>query len=135
MALGLAARQVMPLLCETGQLACTQHVVAVLLLLSRERRNLPSGQRVRKSNSRYADDDDDEDVFAAPRAKKPKVELICVCQKPYNPEDFCVGCDDCDGWFHPACVGITEQEAEVIGVFTACCCGTPLALLFFQGLA
>ena len=25
---------------------------------------------------------------------------------------FYVGCDECEDWFHPACVGISQQEAE-----------------------
>ena len=25
---------------------------------------------------------------------------------------FYVGCDGCEGWFHPSCVGITQAEAE-----------------------
>ncbi|VDN05007.1 unnamed protein product [Thelazia callipaeda] len=39
-------------------------------------------------------------------------ELYCVCQTPYDDSRFYVGCDGCEGWFHPQCVGITKEEAE-----------------------
>uniref|UniRef100_A0A0R3RXK3 PHD-type domain-containing protein n=1 Tax=Elaeophora elaphi TaxID=1147741 RepID=A0A0R3RXK3_9BILA len=39
-------------------------------------------------------------------------ELYCVCQTPYDDSQFYVGCDGCEGWFHPRCVGITQEEAE-----------------------
>ncbi|VDO34168.1 unnamed protein product, partial [Onchocerca flexuosa] len=37
------------------------------------------------------------------------LELYCVCQTPYNDSQFYVGCDGCEGWFHPQCVGITQE--------------------------
>ncbi|KHN88716.1 Nucleosome-remodeling factor subunit [Toxocara canis] len=44
--------------------------------------------------------------------KKSEQELYCVCQTPYDDSRFYVGCDGCEGWFHPQCVGITQAEAE-----------------------
>ena len=35
-------------------------------------------------------------------------ELYCVCQTPYDNTRFYVGCDRCEGWYHPQCVGITQ---------------------------
>ena len=39
-------------------------------------------------------------------------ELYCHCQQIYDGKRFMVGCDSCDGWFHPACLGITEEIAQ-----------------------
>jgi hypothetical protein len=33
-----------------------------------------------------------------------------VCQKPY--EGFYLGCESCEGWFHPPCIGLSETEAN-----------------------
>ncbi|VDN25759.1 unnamed protein product [Gongylonema pulchrum] len=38
-------------------------------------------------------------------------QLYCVCQTPYDCNRFYVGCDSCDGWFHPECVGTTQEYA------------------------
>jgi hypothetical protein len=39
----------------------------------------------------------------------PKEDLFCLCKKPYNSRQFYVGCDGCDNWYHPACVGTTQE--------------------------
>uniref|UniRef100_F1KPU6 Nucleosome-remodeling factor subunit NURF301-like protein n=1 Tax=Ascaris suum TaxID=6253 RepID=F1KPU6_ASCSU len=44
--------------------------------------------------------------------KKSEQELYCICQTPYDDSRFYVGCDGCEGWFHPQCVGITQADAE-----------------------
>uniref|UniRef100_A0A8R1I4V8 Uncharacterized protein n=1 Tax=Caenorhabditis japonica TaxID=281687 RepID=A0A8R1I4V8_CAEJA len=43
---------------------------------------------------------------------KDEPALYCVCRKPYDDTKFYVGCDSCQGWFHPECVGITREQAE-----------------------
>ncbi|EFP02159.1 hypothetical protein CRE_24962 [Caenorhabditis remanei] len=43
---------------------------------------------------------------------KEQPALYCVCQKPYDDTKFYVGCDSCQGWFHPECVGTTREQAE-----------------------
>ncbi|VDK54045.1 unnamed protein product [Anisakis simplex] len=50
---------------------------------------------------------------SATKSKKRKYNkrLYCVCQKPYDRRQFYVGCDGCNDWFHPACIGITEMDA------------------------
>lgn len=35
---------------------------------------------------------------------------------------FYVGCDDCEGWFHPTCVGITQEEAEASDTYVCPTC-------------
>ncbi|CAG9536170.1 unnamed protein product [Cercopithifilaria johnstoni] len=48
----------------------------------------------------------------AKEQKSSEQELYCVCQTPYDDSQFYVGCDGCEGWFHPRCVGITQEKAE-----------------------
>uniref|UniRef100_A0A1I7U7M3 CFAP91 domain-containing protein n=1 Tax=Caenorhabditis tropicalis TaxID=1561998 RepID=A0A1I7U7M3_9PELO len=43
---------------------------------------------------------------------KEEPALYCVCKKPYDDTKFYVGCDSCQGWFHPECVGTTREDAE-----------------------
>ncbi|UMM16691.1 hypothetical protein L5515_013595 [Caenorhabditis briggsae] len=43
---------------------------------------------------------------------KEQPALYCVCKKPYDDTKFYVGCDSCQGWFHPECVGTTREQAE-----------------------
>lgn len=39
--------------------------------------------------------------------------LYCVCRKP-DVDQFMIGCDNCDEWYHGNCIGITKQEAKKI---------------------
>lgn len=41
-------------------------------------------------------------------------ELYCICRLPYDETRFYIGCDKCNDWFHGSCVGITQEEAEVV---------------------
>ncbi|KAF9584929.1 glucokinase, partial [Lunasporangiospora selenospora] len=45
------------------------------------------------------------------RSKK----VYCHCQKPDNGEVM-IQCDDCRQWFHGACVDITDEIAELMGL-------------------
>ena len=73
---------------------------------------------MRKSNTKYAESDFDDAKKAPLRVtKKVKIELFCTCQKPYEQGVYMVGCDKCDGWFHPKCVNISEADAEVLQPF------------------
>ncbi|EPB77300.1 Bromodomain protein [Ancylostoma ceylanicum] len=49
----------------------------------------------------------------AKRARQEQ-ELYCTCRTPYSDSEFYVGCEGCEGWFHPRCVGITQEEAEAM---------------------
>ncbi|ESO89132.1 hypothetical protein LOTGIDRAFT_106754, partial [Lottia gigantea] len=40
--------------------------------------------------------------------------LYCLCKTPYDDTKFYIGCDLCSNWFHGSCVGITEDQANVI---------------------
>ena len=41
----------------------------------------------------------------------------CVCQKPLNPDQLYIKCDECNGWFHPNCCGIKDEDIEKINKF------------------
>lgn len=36
----------------------------------------------------------------ARKKAKLKVELMCICLKEYDPDQFCIQCDNCDLWYH-----------------------------------
>ncbi|EJT97550.1 hypothetical protein DACRYDRAFT_119232 [Dacryopinax primogenitus] len=54
--------------------------------------------------------DDEED-------KEKDDRLYCVCETLYDEERFMIGCDKCDNWYHPACVGLEEEQADLIDKF------------------
>eukprot|EP00658_Telonema_sp_P-2_P002210 TRINITY_DN10848_c0_g1_i3.p1 TRINITY_DN10848_c0_g1~~TRINITY_DN10848_c0_g1_i3.p1 ORF type:complete len:625 (+),score=131.78 TRINITY_DN10848_c0_g1_i3:169-2043(+) len=44
-------------------------------------------------------------------------ERFCICQSPYKPGDDMVGCDGpCGGWYHYACIGLSEAQVQRIDV-------------------
>ena len=51
-----------------------------------------------------------------------QIQLFCVCQQPYDEDRFMVGCTECDGWFHGSCVGISENEAQLLKVYVCAAC-------------
>jgi len=58
-------------------------------------------------------------------AETAEKELFCLCRTPYDDTKFYVGCDGCEGWYHPACVGITRQDAELMAEYVCPkCSGT-----------
>jgi len=63
------------------------------------------------------------DEGEAPHGKE---ELFCICQKPYQEGKLMVGCDDCNQWYHPECVGISDREAEDLEFYQCPSCrGAP----------
>lgn len=49
-------------------------------------------------------------------------EVYCICRRPYEDGLVMVGCDSCNGWFHPACVGISDQIAEELEFYHCPAC-------------
>ncbi|VVC31946.1 Hypothetical protein CINCED_3A007015 [Cinara cedri] len=45
------------------------------------------------------------------RSKDPEV-LYCICQKPYDDQQFYICCDKCQDWFHGSCVGVLQCEGD-----------------------
>lgn len=39
------------------------------------------------------------------------VQLYCLCRQKNDENEMMVQCDFCDGWFHPRCVDMDEDEA------------------------
>uniref|UniRef100_A0A914DPK3 Uncharacterized protein n=2 Tax=Acrobeloides nanus TaxID=290746 RepID=A0A914DPK3_9BILA len=39
--------------------------------------------------------------------------LYCLCKQPYDEKRFYVGCDKCEDWYHPECVGTTQKAVEI----------------------
>ena len=50
-----------------------------------------------------------------------KEAVYCVCRKP-NADQFMIGCDACDEWYHGACIGITKKDAKKIKQFFCQAC-------------
>jgi len=53
-------------------------------------------------------------VEIAKPAEAVEDELFCVCRKPYQDGVLMVGCDDCNGWFHPGCIGMSPEQAQAV---------------------
>ena len=72
-------------------------------------------------------DDHTETTFFSRAKYDPKNQLLiprfddwskgCVCQRPLNPDQLYIKCDGCNGWFHPECCGLTEEQADKINSF------------------
>ncbi|CAD6196999.1 unnamed protein product [Caenorhabditis auriculariae] len=56
------------------------------------------------------------------RRIKDAPQLYCICQTPYDDTKFYVGCDSCEGWFHPKCVDITQEAAEEMAEYICPSC-------------
>ncbi|KAL0012263.1 hypothetical protein SO802_007371 [Lithocarpus litseifolius] len=50
------------------------------------------------------------------------VAVYCKCEMPYNPDDLMVKCEGCKDWYHPACVGMTIEEAKKLDRFVCSEC-------------
>ena len=51
--------------------------------------------------------------------------IYCVCRKPYADEDedvVMLGCDSCDNWFHPACIGLDVARLDLIETYICHSC-------------
>jgi hypothetical protein len=54
---------------------------------------------------------------------EPILETIipyCLCRGP--SQGFMLGCEDCEEWFHGACINLNEKDAEKIGTFVCAKC-------------
>jgi hypothetical protein len=39
-------------------------------------------------------------------------ESFCTCLKPLNPNMLYIKCDECNKWYHPQCMGLSDDEAQ-----------------------
>ncbi|KAL5132507.1 Chromatin remodeling protein EBS [Glycine soja] len=53
-----------------------------------------------------------------------RVAVYCKCEMPYNPDDLMVQCEGCKDWYHPACVGMTIEEAKKLDHFVCSECSS-----------
>ncbi|KAM3285448.1 chromatin remodeling protein EBS isoform X1 [Capsicum chacoense] len=51
-----------------------------------------------------------------------RVAVYCKCEMPYNPDDLMVQCEECKDWYHPACVGMTSEQAKQLADFVCSDC-------------
>ena len=60
-------------------------------------------------------DNNDENIIEPPHKKsKIDMELYCLCQRPYDGSKM-ISCDGiCNDWYHLQCIGMTENEFEII---------------------
>ncbi len=49
-------------------------------------------------------------------------ESYCECRKPLNPNLLYIKCDRCAQWFHPRCMGLSDEEAQVLEQFYCSAC-------------
>ncbi|XP_048576210.1 nucleosome-remodeling factor subunit BPTF isoform X2 [Nematostella vectensis] len=61
-------------------------------------------------------------------------EVYCLCRQPYDETKFYVGCDSCQDWFHGACVGISENEADQLESYVCPRCKENQSKLALQPL-
>jgi hypothetical protein len=72
-------------------------------------------------------DDHNEYTFFTRARYDPKNQLLiprfdewikgCVCKRPLNPEQLYIKCEKCNGWFHPECCGLTQEDADELKHF------------------
>mmetsp|Transcript_31907 Transcript_31907/g.31175 ORF Transcript_31907/g.31175 Transcript_31907/m.31175 type:complete len:103 (+) Transcript_31907:607-915(+) len=76
----------------------------------------------------YDEGGDKEDVFSPGNgggepnssAKKTSLgekqkKLYCICQKEFKEGILMIQCDgECEGWYHPNCMDLTNDEAQVL---------------------
>ncbi|XP_015089207.1 PHD finger protein ALFIN-LIKE 2-like isoform X2 [Solanum pennellii] len=69
-----------------------------------------------KSTGKLADESCDED-------EEEHGETLCgCCDGHYNADEFWIGCDICEKWFHGKCVKITPAKAEGIKQYKCPAC-------------
>ena len=39
-------------------------------------------------------------------------EAFCTCHKPLNPNMLYIKCDECNKWYHPQCMGLSDEDAQ-----------------------
>ncbi|KAF8314223.1 hypothetical protein DL93DRAFT_2032305, partial [Clavulina sp. PMI_390] len=44
-------------------------------------------------------------------------KLYCMCETLYDEEKMMIACDQCDEWYHPGCVHLSDAQVELVDVF------------------
>ncbi|WVQ95101.1 hypothetical protein IAU59_002195 [Kwoniella sp. CBS 9459] len=64
-------------------------------------------------------------VESTPDPSPNKNAVYCICRKPYAEEEeniTMLGCESCDNWFHPSCVGLSEEMVDLLDVYICKSC-------------
>lgn len=73
-----------------------------------------SGRPKKERKKRKKDEDVDDDEHGEDEAAAEDAQVYCICQVTYTDERFMIACDGCDNWFHGQCVGISEDDAQLL---------------------
>ncbi|MFQ6665314.1 hypothetical protein Gotur_032085, partial [Gossypium turneri] len=79
----------------------------------KDKPTVESGNKSRNStkprnNPKIADNSYEED-------EEEQGDTFCgICGGGYNSDEFWIGCDNCERWYHGKCVKITPAKAEMI---------------------
>ncbi|KAG8925768.1 hypothetical protein FRC02_009438 [Tulasnella sp. 418] len=57
----------------------------------------------------YDDEEIEEEVV--------DTHLYCICKQLYDDDRVMIACDNCDEWYHPKCVGLIEEDLELVDMF------------------
>lgn len=69
-----------------------------------------------RSNPKLADESYEDD-------EEEQGDTFCgSCGGGYNSDEFWIGCDNCERWYHGKCVKITPAKAEMIKVYKCPSC-------------
>jgi hypothetical protein len=89
----------------------------IFILSPQHAREAPPPPRV-EHNAREADEGYDED-------DGDHSETLCgTCGGIYSAEEFWIGCDVCERWYHGKCVKITPAKAESIKQYKCPSCSS-----------
>ncbi|PNH08668.1 Histone lysine demethylase PHF8 [Tetrabaena socialis] len=65
-----------------------------------------------------------------PRSKQfepDRVPVYCTCELPYNPDSPMVMCDECNEWYHPRCLKLSEDVLNQESFMCPSCSAPPMA--------
>ncbi|KAK0545145.1 COMPASS (complex proteins associated with Set1p) component [Tilletia horrida] len=51
-------------------------------------------------------------------------KLYCICKTLYDEERMMIACDNCDEWYHTACMNMSDAKAELVDMFVCPACET-----------
>ncbi|MBA0572887.1 hypothetical protein Golob_000192 [Gossypium lobatum] len=69
-----------------------------------------------RSNPKLVDENYEED-------EEEQGDTFCgICGGGYNSDEFWIGCDNCERWYHGKCVKITPAKAELIKFYKCPLC-------------
>jgi COMPASS component SPP1 len=63
-----------------------------------------------------------EKATADNAAPKDEEREYCVCKSRYDEERAMIGCDRCDEWYHPLCVGLEDSDVDQIDLYVCPAC-------------